>query len=355
MAKMAAAGWLGFERVFDWSFYSQGTREQGGASADTFVAKALVFFGDKEMAQSAASPWDKGARLAHLVAERRTLLVLDGLEPLQYPRGPLAGKLKDPALEALLRSLAQRNPGLCIVTTREHVADLAPYRNTTAPGRELQHLSIPAGVELLKTLGVKGTEAEFEQLVQDVAGHALTLGLLGCYLVRAHRGDIRKRDHVKLDKADAKIQGGHAFKTMAAYEKWLAEGGKEGERGLAVLRLLGLFDRPADAGCLEALRREPAIKGLTEPLVGLDEEDWNLTLSSLAGCGLALLQSERTAIDAHPLIREYFAKQLREQNLEAWRSAHRRLYEHLKDSTQDKPQPTLEDLQPLYQAVAHGC
>ncbi|MFH0983322.1 MAG: hypothetical protein V2A79_17525 [Planctomycetota bacterium] len=60
-------------------------------------------------------------------------------------------------------------------------------------------------------------------------------------------------------------------------------------------------------------------------------------------------------IDAHPLIREYFAKQLREKKPEAWRSAHRRLYEHLTSSTKDKPEPTLDDLQPLYQAVVHGC
>jgi len=46
MARRSAAGWAGFERVFDWSFYSQGTREQGAASADAFVAKALEFFGE---------------------------------------------------------------------------------------------------------------------------------------------------------------------------------------------------------------------------------------------------------------------------------------------------------------------
>ena len=355
MARQSAANWPGFECVFDWSFYSQGTREQGAASADTFIAAALEFFGDADLARSNVSPWDKGARLAQLVAQRRTLLVLDGLEPLQHPPGPLSGQLKDPALATLLRGLAQRNPGLCLVTTRERVAELAPFRDTTAPEWELQHLSIPAGIELLKTLGVRGSEREFQRLVGDVAGHALTLNLLGRYLSKAHQGDIRRHERVKFEKADAKIQGGHAFKTMMAYEKWLAAGGEDGARQLAVLRLLGLFDRPADAGCLAALRREPPIASLTEPLVGLAEDDWNLTLSSLADCGLVSVQSDRTAIDTHPLIREYFAKQLREKNPEAWSSAHRRLYEHLKDSMKDKPQPTLEDLQPLYQAVAHGC
>jgi len=364
MARKSATNWPGFECVFDWSFYSQGTREQGTASADTFIAAALEFFGDTALARSRASPWDKGARLAQLVAQRRTLLVLDGLEPLQHPPGPMAGQLKDPALAALLRGLAQRNTGLCLVTTRESVADLAAFRGTTAPEWELKHLSNPAGVELLKILGVRGTEAEFQQLVKDVAGHALTLNLLGRYLTKAHQGDIRRRDRVKLDKADAKLQGGHAFKTMTAYEKWLAEGGADGARALAVLCLLGLFDRPANAGCLASLRHEPAIAGLTEPLVGLGEDDWNLTLSSLADCGLVscntptdslTLDSGPWTLDVHPLIREYFAKQLRERIPEAWRSAHRRLYEHLKSSTKDKLEPTLDDLQPLYQAVAHGC
>lgn len=293
MARKASANWPGFERVFDWSFYSQGTREQGTASADTFIADALKFFGDEKLAQSAASPWDKGGRLAQLVAQRRTLMVLDGLEPLQHPPGPMSGQLKDPALAALLRGLAQRNPGLCLVTTREHVADLAPFGGTTAPEWELQHFSMRAGVELLKTLGVQGTAAEFQRLVEDVAGHALTLNLLGRYLAKAHQGDIRKRNQVKFEKADAKIQGGHAFKTMTAYEKWLAQGGEDGACALAVLRLLGLFDRPADAGCLAALRCEPAVTGLTEPLVGLGEDDWNLAISSLEECGLV----SRTSAD----------------------------------------------------------
>lgn len=314
------------------------------------------------MAQSAASGWDKGARLAYLVAQRRTLLVLDGVEPLQHPPGPLAGELKDPALATLLKGLARSNSGLCIVTTRERVADLSPFRDTTAPEWQLHHLSIPAGVELLKALDVRGTQAEFQQLVERVKGHGLTLNLLGRYLAKAHGGDIRKNDHVKFEKADAATQGGYAFKTIGAYERWLSEGGKDGARQLAVLRLLGLFDRPANADCLAALRNKPAIVSLTEPLVGLDEEDWNLTLSSLSDCGLVSLQidqseivNQQLTIDAHPLIREYFAKKLRENKPESWRGAHQRLYEHLSATTKEGDQPSLEDLQPLYQAVAHGC
>jgi hypothetical protein len=61
-----------------------------------------------------------------------------------------------------------------------------------------------------------------------------------------------------------------------------------------------------------------------------------------------------TALDAHPLIREHFARRLRESAPEAWREAHGRLYEHLRDSVPYWPEG-VDDLQPLYQAVVHGC
>ena len=145
--------------------------------------------------------------------------------------------------------------------------------------------------------------------VQDVDGHALTLNLLGRFLKRAHGGDVRRRDRVQFQKADAKTQGGHAFRAMDAYAKWLAEGGEDGLRQLAVLQLLGLFDRPASADCLNALRQEPAIDGVTDALIDLDEDDWNLTVSALEDAKL-LARAPDDSLDAHPLIREYFADRL---------------------------------------------
>jgi hypothetical protein len=66
-ARLAARDFDG-ARYFDWSFYSQGTRDQTAASGDQFIARARECFGDPEMAQSPVSPWDKGARLAQSIA-----------------------------------------------------------------------------------------------------------------------------------------------------------------------------------------------------------------------------------------------------------------------------------------------
>ena len=38
--KLRDAGWCGAERVFDWSFYRQGTGDGGSTSADEFVSAA---------------------------------------------------------------------------------------------------------------------------------------------------------------------------------------------------------------------------------------------------------------------------------------------------------------------------
>jgi hypothetical protein len=358
-ADLAYQGWPGCDAVFAWSFYSQGTGEQTTASSDLLLKEALTVFGDPAMASSAQSAYVKGRRLAQLVGERRALLILDGLEPLQYaPTAPTPGELKDHGISALLKGLASHNRGLCVVTTRYSLPDLKAFWQTTAPEHELKSLSIDAGVELLRKLGVKGSHGELEDLVMYVDAHALTLNLLGSFLKRAFKGDVRQRGRVKFEKANEKVQGGHAFRAMAAYEEWLLQGGDEGRREVAILRLTGLFDRPADDGCIKSLRGE-SIPGLTEPIIGLEESDWEFCLTGLEEAKLLTVHRNAAgallSLDAHPLLREYFAQGLRTNQPEAWRAAHRRLYEHLCKTAKDSAQPTLEELQPLYQAVAHGC
>lgn len=362
-AELAAQDWPGCASAFAWSFYSQGTREQLAASSDLFLKEALTFFGDdadKEIAASNAGSYEKGQRLARLVGQQRSLLILDGLEPLQYaPTAPAPGALKDQGVAALLEGLAAASQGLCVVTTRYSLPDLKAFWETTAQEVSLLRLSRDAGMHLLKALGVRGTADEFAKLVEDVKGHALTLTLIGSYLYDAHGGDIQRRDLVSLEKANEEELGGHAFRVMDAYVKWFQSHGEKGHRALAVLRCLGLFDRPATADCLNALQKAPAISGMTKALIDLSEEQLNVTFTRLSMAKLLTMNQDATgtliSLDSHQLVRAYFAHERGTHHFEAWRAAHQRLYEHLCASTPDNPQPTLEDLQPLYHAVAHGC
>jgi tetratricopeptide (TPR) repeat protein len=358
--RMAADTWRGAVRVLDWSFYSQGTKDQA-TSAEPFIHHALRFFGDPD--PQAGSPHDRGARLAYLIRKERTLLILDGVEPLQYPPGrvEIEGRLKDPGLTALLKGLAAGNPGLCVVTTRERIADLASNQ-TTAPQISLEEIDPDAAVDLLRKLGVDGRESELRAAVEEFGGHALTLTLLGNYLRRAHGGDIRKRKEIDLHRADEK-QGGHAFRVIGAYAGWIGEGPE-----LAILRLLGLFDRPADAGALKALRAAPPIPGLTDRLFkrkswwewkkkeALSSEDWQTAVTALRDHNLlaAAEPQEPDTLDAHPLVRACFAEDLESHHPAAWHEGNRRLYVHLCQAASDFPD-TLEAMQPLYAAVVHGC
>ena len=371
--RLGGQGWKGFDKVFAWSFYSQGTRKSGGATADEFLREALIHFGDRELAESNASSWKKGERLAQLADEGRSLIVLDGLEPLQYPPGPLDGMLQDLGIEALLTNLS-RSPqfgdkgAFCVLTTRESVGNLKPFEDGVVDELKLETLAPEAGAELLHLAGAtRAGEVKIQpddrlliETSEKLDGHALTLQLLGSYLKGAWHGDIRQIDKVDLAKASTATQGGHAFHVMAAYEAWLAEGDDRAVRQLAVLRLLGLFDRPATQDCLEALRRAPVIEGLTEPLQNLSEADWNLALTDLQSAGLIKIetpesdQSHQVTIDAHPLLREYFSTQLRNTEPNAFRAAHRRLYVYLSEIADPLPND-LPGLQPLYQAVQHGC
>lgn len=348
--RFAAQQWPGVERYFDWSFYSQGTGESRQTSADLFIAKALKFFGDPDPTQGSA--YERGERLAGLIRQHRTLLVLDGIEPLQYPpNDPQAGRLKDPALEALLRELAMDNPGLLLITTRESVRNLAAH--ALAQEYPLDKLPPEAGLALLRHLRIVGSDEELHAAWQDAGGHALTLSLLGRYIADAYEDrDIRHYREVRFEAADAEHQGRSAFKVMAAYERWLQSAGPERQRELALLRLTGPFDRPMDKACLQALRAEPAIPGLTESLLTLTPQQWQMALKRL--CELDLLNETKDAVDAHPLIREYFASQLKRELPQAFAAAHSRLFDHLCQTTPYRPDD-LAGLAPLYEAVSHGC
>src|SRR5262249_9194030 len=124
LGRMAAEKYRSAELVFGWSFYRQGCRGDT-SSADEFLDAALNWFGDPDPRLGTA--WERGERLAKLVGHRRTLLVLDGLEPLQNPPGAQEGRLREPSLQALLRELAAFNKGLCLITTRMPVADLSDH------------------------------------------------------------------------------------------------------------------------------------------------------------------------------------------------------------------------------------
>ena len=346
LERLAADNYRGARRVYAWSFYSQGTGERV-SSADLFISEALEWFGDPD--PTAGSPWDKGQRLADLVRREKTLLVLDGMEPLQSGLEYDRGKVKDPALATLLAELASHNQGLCLITTRVAVADLAPFPKTTRQ-EDLEQISAEAGRALLRIGGVRGTDAELEAATRDFGNHALALNLLAAYLHDIPGHHVSHASQIP-DLDVPEEEGKHPRRVMAAFEQRFGDGPE-----VELLRMLGLFDRPAKAEEIAALRAAPPIPDLTEHVQGLSEADWLRLLDKLRRARLIAPESTHRpdVLDAHPLVREHFGQQLQQEYPEAWREGHNRLYEHLKARAKEYPD-TIEEMAPLFAAVAHGC
>ncbi|MBM84234.1 MAG: hypothetical protein CMJ78_27075, partial [Planctomycetaceae bacterium] len=217
--------------------------------------------------------------------------------------------MRDPGLQTLIVELAAETNGVVVVSTCARVADIEGWEGSSVVSHPLDHLSIEAGTVLLQHIGVDGDGEELGKAVEEVAGHALSVTLVGKYVVNAANGHIRDRfeiglprfDLVVADHDDAEAANDdepakgsstplaaavtpdvnemgqtiapHAgekrdptrvsrtfSRIMQRYEIWLSglqdrEGDVEvsGRLALEIARLTGLFDRPITAGEFAAL------------------------------------------------------------------------------------------------------
>ena len=198
---------------------------------------------------------------------------------------------------------------------------------------------------------LKAIEAELRSASDEFSGHCLALTLLGSYLTDAYNGDIRCRKEVSERLSHDVRQGVHARKVMESYQTWFGEGPE-----LSVLRMLGLFDRPADEKALEALLKSPAIPGLTESLTDLSPTEWRTILARLRRARLLAGEDPHNPghLDTHPLVREYFGEQLRSQRTEAWKECNRRLFHYYRTLAPQLPD-SFREMEPLFLAVICGC
>ena len=174
---------------------------------------------------------------------------------------------------------------------------------------------------------------------------------MGSYLTDAYGGDIRCRKEVSEHLTHDVRQGVHARKVMESCQTWFAEGPE-----LSVLRMLGLFDRPADEKVLKALLKSPAIPHLTESLTNLHPTAWRTIVGKLRRARLLAGEDLHNfgCLDTHPLIREYFGEQLRSQRSGAWKECNKRLFNYYRVLAPQLPN-SLAEMEPLFLAVICGC
>jgi hypothetical protein len=104
LKQLRANSYRGAAMVLGWSFYNQGTKERA-TSTDEFLNWAL----DKlEIKLEAGNAVSNGEAIAEVMMQRRVLLVLDGVEPLQHGLDAQLGQLRDIGLQRCRQKVTNR-------------------------------------------------------------------------------------------------------------------------------------------------------------------------------------------------------------------------------------------------------
>ena len=347
LSRLDKLDYSGAKRVYAWSFYWQGTGSDVISSGDLFIEQALEWFGDKNPEKG--TPWAKANRLANLIRESRTLLILDGLEPLQYPPGPKQSEIENPAVSLLLRELAANNNGLCIITSRLSVTEFASFNDGRVQSLHLERLGIEDGVKLLASMGVSGDEKDMQSAVEAYSGHPLCLSLLAGYLNVVHEAKVSNyKDLASL--VDIQPLDTHASSIVQAYLRWF-----DSSLETSLLNLLGLFDRGITLDDVKALVALESVSGLTEELVDLSHIEWSYAIKKLEDANLipTSKRGESTMVDCHPLIRDFLNEHLRRENLDVWKQGNKIIFNFLRRSAIANPKSMVQ-MEPLFRAVIHG-
>jgi nucleoside phosphorylase len=249
--RMRTNGYPDCEQVIAWSFYSQGGRDHA-ADSRSFLAEAARHFGSLGLfppAHPSQAPDQLGRAIGEAFVRSGGLMILDGVEPLQYPPETTnSGSLGDVGLSALLTVIRGAPPPgargpkrLLILSTRWPL----PEPDAPAPGAlirvDLSTLSDEDGALLLKQFRLHGVpnerlffippepgdegrrvEQEFKAASREVDGNPLALVLLASYLLRHHGGDLARRRDMPLIQVQLPLHATDVFLITTLHEEWHA-------------------------------------------------------------------------------------------------------------------------------------
>lgn len=117
----------------------------------------------------------------------RTLLVLDGIEVIQFTDDPLAanfGAIKSmwSEIDKLLRHILNSPTSVCLITSRVSLRNYEKVRGYREVPLDL--FTSGDGAQLLRALGVQGQITTLEDCAKNLGGHALSLVAAGRYMAR---------------------------------------------------------------------------------------------------------------------------------------------------------------------------
>ncbi|MFH0775096.1 MAG: HNH endonuclease [bacterium] len=324
--------------IFGWSFYKN-------RSQDAFLEASLDYLsqGNPEVRELRNAP-ARFAKLEEYLNKGKFLFILDGLEEIQEDnQSDKFGKMKDTSMQGFLQSWAGGaiRESFCLITTRFPMTDLKDCKNKGYEPINIEELKKEDGIELFKKRGVKGGNDELGRLVNEYGGHALSLTLVAGFLNDFCNGEAKMANEIPF--YEMKDEENKTLRILKAYDERLTQGQQ------VFLQIFSCFLRPIDDDAIsQVFRKEIRLddgRVFNESLISIPDFEFKQMIHHL---------EERRLIykgTTHPIIRGYFEKSL---SKEARMAINRRLYHYTGGLAPEQPE-TLEEMQPLFEQVYHGC
>jgi tetratricopeptide (TPR) repeat protein len=339
--------------VFWWGFYTRPSIDEFFEAALTYMSGGRI---DPAMLLSSS---ERAKVIGAMLHSGHYLFVLDGLEPMQHQQGDRYGLLKNDELRQFLSYFSSlRSQSFCLITSRVPVLDLMDYTSYTH--QDVIQLNQADGQELLRKIGVRGADQDLEELIDKWGGHALTLSLLGAYLVEYCDGDVRRTDEIP-PPTTKETRYERVNRVLRRYDSHL----NEAER--AFLMIFSAFRTPVDNVAFDKIFRaktkKPAKKSssskksfLWKPIAALNTRAFKAMVNRLVAYRILNYDPAADHYTAHPLIIAHYKKLLNKQKPEQVQQVHHNIKEYyLANAGEISEIPTLEELAPLIEAVHHAC
>jgi hypothetical protein len=324
--------------IFWWGFYRN-------AYLELFLNALLRYVSQGRIEpETIKSTWEKTDRIKEYIHQGTYLIILDGLEQMQKSAsGDDFGKMIHRECTELLHYFADVSKGLCLITTRYPLKDIKNYEGTVYQKKEVERLELDDARALFKKVGVEGSQEEIDSVIEEYDGHALSLILLTNYLVEDFGGDINKAKDIPPFHSD-KEAGGKAHRILLWYERQL------GEEQRAFMRLFSLFRGAVREEDFEGVFQAKMETEMNQALRAMSSFSFKRMVDNLCDRRLISKGQENTYA-THPLIKNYFKSDFGEKNKKL---CHKRIYQYFGEYAPEQPE-TLEEMQPLFEQVYHGC
>ncbi|HKG86851.1 MAG TPA: trypsin-like peptidase domain-containing protein, partial [Nitrososphaeraceae archaeon] len=168
--------------IFWWSF-----DEENDAGA--FFESVLAYMYNEPIGRikqfsSTSAKAQTVVKLLEQIKPGRFIFILDAVEKKQHQKGDNYGLIASQSLREFIKYFMEiEHNSFCIITSRVPIIDLRDY--SSYKYRNVSQLSENEAISLLRKVGVKGPRRELNEIVNKWGCHALTVRLLGSYIMQS--------------------------------------------------------------------------------------------------------------------------------------------------------------------------